>query len=37
MAARIPISADTAQIPRDLRETLIGPITATEIGWLAHD
>jgi len=37
MATRIPISADTAEIPVDLHQTLIGPITATEIGWLPVD
>jgi hypothetical protein len=34
MAGRIPLDARTATIPRDLEQTLIGPITATEIGWL---
>ncbi len=34
MAGRIPLDAQTATIPRNLGQTLIGPITATEIGWL---
>ena len=34
MAGRIPLDPQTATIPRDLGQTLIGPITATEIGWL---
>lgn len=34
MAGRIPLNAQTAAIPDNLSATLIGPITATEIGWL---
>lgn len=34
MAGRIALDPQTAATPRDLGETLIGPITATEIGWL---
>jgi hypothetical protein len=34
MAGRIPINATTARIPASLEQTLIGTITATEIGWL---
>lgn len=35
MAGRIPLDPQTAATPRDLSQTLIGPVTATEIGWLA--
>lgn len=34
MAGRIPLDPQTAAIPRNLGQTLIGPITAMEIGWL---
>jgi len=34
MAGRIPLDPQTAATPRNLGQTLIGPITATEIGWL---
>jgi len=34
MAGRIPISADAAEIPESLRQVVIGPQTATEIGWI---
>jgi hypothetical protein len=33
MAGRIPISADEASIPESLRQVIVGPKTATEIGW----
>lgn len=33
MAGRIPVGADTADIPAALDQTLIGPLTAREIGW----
>ena len=33
MAGRIPISQSEAEIPRDLSETEIGYVTASEIGW----
>lgn len=36
MAGRIPVNARTARIPPSLEQTLIGKITATEIGWLKH-
>jgi hypothetical protein len=35
MAGRIPISQSSAMIPEALDQTLIGPLTATEIRWLA--
>jgi len=35
MAGRIPVTGDTAEIPADLGQTLVGPATATEIRWLA--
>ncbi|MDH3419557.1 MAG: hypothetical protein OEQ25_03125 [Gammaproteobacteria bacterium] len=34
MAGRIPLDVQTAATPRDLGQTVVGPITATEIGWL---
>jgi hypothetical protein len=37
MAGRIPISQNSAAIPATLDQTLIGPLTATEIRWLALD
>ena len=33
MGGRIPISAEQANIPRHINETLIGDVTAQEIGW----
>ncbi len=33
MAGRIALSADDAEIPRDLAPMLVGPATAREIGW----
>jgi len=33
MAGRIPIDAVTAEIPDSLRQVVIGPATAREIGW----
>lgn len=35
MAGRIPVNADSAEIPSSLRQTLVGPETALEIGWLS--
>lgn len=35
MAGRIPVGADAADIPAALEQTLIGPLTAREIGWIA--
>jgi hypothetical protein len=34
MAGRIPMTATTAKIPTSLQHTLIGKVTAGEIGWL---
>ena len=34
MAGRIPVDPQRAATPRNLGQTLIGPVTATEIGWL---
>ncbi len=34
MAGRIAIAPDEAEIPAGLRETVVGPTTAREIGWL---
>jgi hypothetical protein len=33
MGGRIPLSAGRADIPRDLRQVVVGPTTAAEIGW----
>ena len=33
MAGRIPISSTSAEIPASLREVVVGPATAIEIGW----
>ncbi len=33
MGGRIPVSAAEADIPRHLKHTLVGPLTASEIGW----
>jgi hypothetical protein len=33
MAGRIPIDRDHAEIPKSLRQVVIGPLTAREIGW----
>jgi hypothetical protein len=33
MAGRIPLAADDARIPNSLKEVLVGPATASEIGW----
>jgi hypothetical protein len=34
MAGRIAVEPDRAKMPAGLEETLVGPLTATEIGWL---
>ena len=34
MAGRIPISAYQAEQPESLRQVMIGPLTAKEIGWI---
>ena len=33
MGGRIPLSPGRAAIPRGLNQTVIGPVTASEIGW----
>jgi hypothetical protein len=33
MAGRIPVSASEAEIPESLRQVVVGPKTAAEIGW----
>ena len=35
MAGRIPLDPDSAEIPSSLNQTLVGPETALEIGWLS--
>jgi hypothetical protein len=37
MAGRVPIDASRHEIPRDLRQVVIGAATALEIGWLRGD
>lgn len=34
MGGRIPLSETSAEIPKSLKQTLVGDITAREIGWL---
>lgn len=34
MAGRIPVGAEASDIPANLAQTLIGPLSAREIGWL---
>lgn len=34
MAGRIPVSASSARIPLSLKQVVVGPTTAAEIGWL---
>jgi len=34
MAGRIPLSENEAEIPEELGQTLIGDLTAREIGWI---
>lgn len=34
MAGRVPVATDAADIPAALEQTLIGPLTAREIGWI---
>jgi hypothetical protein len=36
MAGRIPLDEQRAEMPHDLREVVIGPATAREIGWQAR-
>jgi hypothetical protein len=36
MAGRRPLSATEFEIPRSLRETVVGPLTAAEIRWTVH-
>ena len=33
MAGRIPVDPDSAEIPSSLKQTMVGPETALEIGW----
>ena len=37
MAGRIPLSATTAEIPRTLDQTLVGPQTAREVRWIEEE
>lgn len=36
MAGRIPLAAERARMPASLREVVVGPATAAEIGWTAR-
>ncbi|HEV7433014.1 MAG TPA: hypothetical protein VGN77_08215 [Steroidobacteraceae bacterium] len=36
MAGRVPLNADRQEMPDDLSQTLVGPTTAREIGWIKH-
>jgi hypothetical protein len=36
MAGRVPLAEDRSQMPDDLSQTLVGPATAREIGWIRH-
>jgi hypothetical protein len=36
MAGRVPLSAHHQEMPDDLSQTLVGPATAREIGWIKH-
>jgi hypothetical protein len=36
MAGRVPLAPDHEEMPDDLSQTVVGPITAREIGWTKH-
>jgi hypothetical protein len=36
MAGRVPLSPDRQEMADDLSQTLVGPATAREIGWIKH-
>lgn len=36
MAGRVPLSPDRQEMPDDLSQTLVGPASAREIGWIRH-
>jgi hypothetical protein len=36
MAGRMPLSATEARLPEGLDNERVGPLTATEIGWISH-
>jgi len=36
MAGRLALAADRQEMPEDLSQTLVGPATAREIGWVKH-
>jgi hypothetical protein len=36
MAGRVPLAPDSQVMPDDLSQTLVGPVTAREIGWSAR-
>jgi hypothetical protein len=33
MGGRIPLAPDASRMPKSLAETVIGPVSAAEIGW----
>jgi hypothetical protein len=36
MAGRVPLAPNREEMPDDLSQTLVGPATAREIGWIRH-
>ena len=36
MAGRVPLGPDRQEMPDDLSQTLVGPASAREIGWIRH-
>jgi len=36
MAGRVPLGPDRQEMPDDLSQVLVGPLSAREIGWLKH-
>jgi hypothetical protein len=36
MAGRVPLSPDRQEMPDDLSQTIVGPASALEIGWIKH-
>lgn len=36
MGGRIPVTADESRIPASLRQVVVGPVTAAEIGWVGQ-
>ena len=36
MAGRVPLAPDREEMPDELSQTVVGPLTAAEIGWIKH-